>query len=359
MSRARRAVSPAARTPAASIAADLGRGIAVTAPRRVALLAACVVLAAGVALASVFLGSGDIPPSEVWRALTTGGEDTNAILVTEFRVPRTLLGLLVGAGLGMAGALMQAVTRNPLAEPGILGVNAGAFFTVVVAVAAFDATAPSGYVWWAFLGALGATVLVYLIAGRSRGGATPVRLLLAGVALGYVLTGISYGITLLNPEVFDRIRFWVAGSLQGRQFDVVVAVAPFLVVGLVAALLLPRSLNAMALGDDLARALGVHVGRTRVVALLVLTVLCGAATAAAGPITFVGLMVPYIARAFVGPDNRWIFVFTLALAPSIFLGADVIGRHIASGELPVGIVSAFVGAPVLIVLIRRYRMAGL
>jgi iron complex transport system permease protein len=308
-----------------------------------------------VAAASLFVGSGDIPADAVWQALLSGGSDTDAILVGAFRVPRMLLGLLVGASLGLAGALMQATTRNPLADPGILGVNAGAYFAVVAGISFFGASAVSGYVWWSFGGAVVATVAVYIVGSRGRAGATPVRLVLAGVAIGAVLSGFSLGLTLLNPDVFDRIRFWSVGSLQGRQFDVVVGVLPLVVVGVALALYLSRVLNVVALGDDLARSLGAHIQRTRVLALVAITLLCGAATAAAGPVAFLGLMVPYVARALFGPDQRWVIPFTLTLAPLLFLCADMLGRVIVSSELPVGIVTAFLGAPILILIVRSRK----
>jgi iron complex transport system permease protein len=316
------------------------------------------VLAAAVA-ASLFIGSGSIAPAAVWDALRYGGTDTNSILVAQFRVPRTILGVVVGVSLGLAGALMQAVTRNPLADPGILGVNAGAYFAVVMAVGVFGATSAADYVWWALGGAAITTVVVYVIGSRGRAGATPVVLVLAGVALGAVLNGVSQGITLLNPDIFDSIRFWSSGSLQGRQMSIVTSVVPFMVVGILLALALSRSLNAVALGDDVAKALGANVIRTQVLSVIAVTILCGAATAAVGPVAFLGLLVPYVARGIVGPDQRWILPFCVVLGPVIFLLADVLGRVVVTSELPVGIVTAFIGAPVLIALMRRRKVSGL
>ena len=307
----------------------------------------------------MFVGSGDIAVDAVWGALLAGGTDTDAILVRDYRVPRTILGVVVGVALGLAGALMQAITRNPLADPGILGVNAGAYFAVVAGITFFGATAVSSYVWWAFGGAIVTTVAVFLIGSRGRAGATPVRLVLAGVVLGAVLGGISLGVTLLNPETFDRIRFWSVGSLQSRQLDIVLGVLPFILVGAILALVLSRTLNVVALGDDLAKSLGAHITRTRVLGLVAITLLSGAATAAVGPISFLGLMVPYVARALFGPDQRWVIPFTLTLAPLIFLSADMLGRVLVSSELPVGIVTAFLGAPVLILIIRRKQARAL
>ena len=346
------------KTPAAAIKS--GRwGLLRSTPSRTLLLIGAAVLLVGIAAASMFVGSGNIPADTVWRALVSGGGNTDAILVTDYRVPRTILGVAAGIALGLAGALLQAITRNPLADPGILGVNAGAYFAIVIGITFFGAGAISSYVWWAFGGAILTTVAVFLVGSRGRAGATPVRLVLAGVALGAVLGGISLGITLLHPDTFDRIRFWAVGSLQSRQLDIVVGVLPFIVVGTLLALVLSRTLNVVALGDDLAKSLGAHVTRTRVLGLVAITLLCGAATAAVGPISFLGLMVPYVARALFGPDQRWVIPFTLVLAPIIFLSADMLGRVLVSSELPVGIVTAFIGAPVLILIIRRKQAKAL
>jgi iron complex transport system permease protein len=346
------------RTPAAAV--KIGRwGILHSTRSRGALLAAAAVALVALAGWSMFVGSGNIPGDAVIRALVSGGTDTDSILVSDFRLPRTILGVLVGVALGLAGALMQAITRNPLADPGILGVNSGAYFAVVLGIAVFGASAVTSYVWWAFGGAILTTVAVFLVGSRGRAGATPVRLVLAGVAIGAVLSGISLGITLLNPEIFDRIRFWSVGSLQSRQSDIVWGVLPFIVLGTLVALVLSRTLNVVALGDDLAKSLGAHVMRTRVFGLVAITLLCGAATAAVGPISFLGLMAPYVARALFGPDQRWVVPFTLVIAPLIFLSADMLGRVAVDSELPVGIVTAFVGAPILILIIRRKQARAL
>ena len=315
-------------------------------------------LALGI-IASLAIGSGDIPLSEVWRALTQGGTDTTALLINDYRVPRTILAVLVGIALGLAGAIMQALTRNPLAEPSLLGVNSGAFLAVVISIAITGNADIRNFVWWSFLGAAVAAAIVYLVGSRGRGGATPVRLVLTGVALTAVLNGVAYAFTLTNADIFDRIRYWQSGSLQSRTDDIVAGVLPFIVVGILVALALPRALNAVALGDDLAIALGARVASTRVLSIIAVTLLCGAATAAAGPIGFLGLMAPYVARAIVGPDQRWILPLMLTIPPTIMLFADVLGRVIVSSEMPVGVVTAFIGAPLLIVLMRRRRVADL
>lgn len=340
--------------------AERAQGLARTNARRTAGLLVCAAVLVVVILASIAVGSKGIPLGTVVDALVHFDDSNDHVIVRELRVPRTVLGLLVGAALGIAGALIQAMTRNPLADPGILGVNAGAGFAVVIAVAVFGLTSIWSYIWFAFLGAVVATVVVYALGSVGRGGATPIRLTLAGVAIGSVLGGVSSAITLLDPSAFDQMRNWNAGSLSGRSMEVALGVSPFIAVGLVLALVIARPLNAVALGDDLARTLGAHILRTRVVGVIAVTLLCGAATAAAGPIGFVGLMVPHVARWFVGPDQRWILPYTVVCAPMLLLTSDILGRIvIRPGELQVGVVTAFVGAPVLIWLVRRRKVSGL
>lgn len=327
--------------------------------RRLAAVVVGVALLAALAVASVFIGSGDIPVADVWAALWADTGSSTDLIVREFRIPRTLLAIVVGAALGLAGALIQPLTRNPLADPGILGVNAGAYTAVVFAAAFLGSSLSAAHVWFALVGALLAALVVYGVGNTGLAGGTPTKLVLTGVAVTAVLTGISFAITLVRPEVFDRVRFWSAGSLQGRQFDTLWAVLPFIVVGTVIALLLPRALNALSLGDDVAVALGARPGLTKLAGVLAVTLLCGAATAAAGPIVFVGLMVPHALRAIVGPDQRWIVPLSLLGAPILMLAADVLGRIVVSAELPVGVVTAFLGAPVLIALTRRKGARGL
>jgi iron complex transport system permease protein len=311
-----------------------------------------------VALCSIAFGSKSISMGTVWQALVEADGSNDHLIVRSLRVPRTLLGLGVGISLGLAGAVMQGVTRNPLADPGILGIDAGASLAVVVAIYTLDVTTLTGYVWFAFAGAALASVVVYLLGSMGRGGATPVKLALAGAALSALLSSLTSAVLLLDVQTLDQFRFWVVGSLAGRDGDVVAQVAPFLVVGVVLALLSARSLNTLALGDDVARSLGQRVHLARGLAALSIVVLCGAATAAAGPVAFVGLTVPHVARAICGPDYRWILPWSLVLAPTLLLGADVIGRLIARpGEVQVGILTAFVGAPFFIALVRRRKLA--
>lgn len=328
--------------------------------RRTALIVLLILLVAAIAL-SLAVGSRPVSLDTVWGALT--GQDVPAAdraAVVGLRLPRTVLGLLVGAGLAVAGGLMQAVTRNPLADPGILGVTSGAAFAVAMGVVLLGVTRSSGYVWFAFAGALAATLAVYLIGSAGRSNASPVQLTLAGVAISAVLTGIVGALRLADQERFAVLLTWESGSFQSRGWSAIVPVLPFVLIGLLLAGVVAGALNTLGLGEDLATALGASVTRTRVLAIVAITLLAGGATAMAGPITLVGLMVPHIVRWLVGPDQRWILGLSVLAGPVLVLLADVAARVLLwPGELPVGVVTAFVGAPVLIGLVRRRKASGL
>ncbi|MFE4958906.1 FecCD family ABC transporter permease [Streptomyces sp. NPDC056653] len=325
--------------------------------RVVGLLLAVVALVL-VCLASIAIGAKALPLADVWHGLFHASGTHGDVLVRDVRVPRTVLGLIVGTALGLAGAVMQALTRNPLAEPGLLGVNAGASAAVVSAISFFGVTSLTGYVWFAFLGAAIVSVVVYLLGGSRS--ATPVRLALAGTAASAALFGYVNAVQLLDAAALDRLRFWTVGSLASANMETVGKVWPFIAVGVVLSLLIARPLNALEMGDDTARALGAHLVRTRVLAMLAVTLLCGAATAACGPIVFIGLMIPHLVRVITGPDMRWILPYAAVLSPVLLLGSDVVGRVIARpSELQVGIVTALLGGPVFIHLVRRKRMAQL
>ncbi|MFI6478334.1 FecCD family ABC transporter permease [Nonomuraea sp. NPDC050663] len=323
-------------------------------------LVVLLVLLAVAAFLSVTQGARDIGLPEVMRAL--GGlsvdEAITSTVTLELRVPRTLIGILVGAALGVAGAILQGVTRNPLADAGIMGINAGAAVMVVFAITVLGIRGVSLYIWFAFAGAVIATLLVYTIASMGREGATPVKLALAGAAVTAGLTSVTTGIVMTNVDALQELRFWQVGALAGRYMPVLVGVAPFLIVALVVALGLGRMLNGLALGEDVARGLGQRVGLTRAVAFGVVAVLAGAATAACGPIVFIGLVVPHLARLICGPDYRWLLPYSMLLAPIILLLADVLGRVVgAPGELQVGVVLGVLGAPVFVVIVRYGRMS--
>lgn len=335
-------------------------GIRRQAPLLVGLIGlAAIVLA--IAFLSITVGARPVTLDTVWAALTAYNPDsTDHRIIWELRLPRTLVGLLVGAALGLAGAVLQGATRNPLADPSILGIHAGAALFVVLGVAVLGISQLSLYVWLAFAGAGAAMLAVYAIASIGREGATPIKLALAGSAMTAALQSIVSAILLTSPRTLDEVRFWQVGSLAGRSMDVVVQVAPFLAVGIALALASGRMLDGLSMGEDVARALGQNVRRSRAIAGLAAVILAGASTAAAGPIAFVGLTMPHVARAITGPNYRWILPYSMLLAPILLLGADVLGRIIAPpGEVQVGIVTAFLGAPFFIALVRRRKLATL
>lgn len=324
------------------------------------LLAGAVLLIVAMA-ASLLVGVRAVAPDVALQALF-GFDPTSVehVIVHEYRLPRTLLGVLAGSAFGVSGALIQAATRNPLADPGILGVNAGAAFFVVVAVGILGLRTIEAYLGFAMLGAVAATAIVYAVGASGRQVATPMRLVLAGVALSAVLSGVGSSITLLDPQAFEQMRHWSIGSIAGRDMYIVAVVAPVIGTGHLLALALARPLNAVALGDELASTLGAGLGRTRIGVAIAVTLLAGGATAAAGPVGFIGLMVPHAVRWFAGPDQRWIVVLTAVFSASLILAADVAGRLlIAPDELEAGILTALVGAPVLILLARRRKAIGL
>ncbi|MBZ6953260.1 Fe(3+)-siderophore ABC transporter permease [Klebsiella grimontii] len=328
-----------------------------TAARAFAVPGLLIVLIIAVAL-SLLIGAKPLPFSVVLDAFTGTCQSADCTIVLDARLPRTLAGLLAGGALGLAGALMQTLTRNPLADPGILGVNSGASFAIVLGAALFGLSSPHEQLLMAFCGAFGASLLVAFTGSQGGGQLSPVRLTLAGVALAAVLEGLSSGIALLNPDVYDQLRFWQAGSLDVRTLQTLkIVLIPVLIAGLVT-LLLSRALNSLSLGNDTATALGSRVARTQLIGLLAITVLCGSATAVVGPIAFIGLMMPHMARWLVGADHRWSLPVTLLATPALLLFADVLGRLLVPGELRVSVVSAFIGAPVLIWLVRRQPRGG-
>lgn len=309
-----------------------------------------------VVVASVLVGAKFIPFNNAWQAIWGSGELAESAIIFELRLPRTWLGLVAGGALGLSGALMQSLTRNPLAEPGLLGVNSGAAAAIVVGISAFGITQPSNYIWFALVGAGLAAAAVYLLGSRGVAGQTPVKLVLAGAAISAVLTAVVWGVTLLDSAALDHYRFWVLGSLTGRDAGVLAQVLPFIIGGGILALALSWPLNIMAFGDDVSRGLGLNPTLIRAIAAVAVTLLCGAATAAVGPIAFLGLAVPHAVRALTGPDDRWVLPLSTLAAPVLLLGADVLGRVLVSpDELQVGVVTAFLGAPVLIALVTRRK----
>ncbi|MPV37719.1 FecCD family ABC transporter permease [Georgenia subflava] len=329
--------------------------------RRAAGLLGAVALLALVVLASLALGARDIAPGDVLDALldrVPGSTDHDVVM--DQRVPRTVVGLVVGAALGLAGTIMQGITRNPLADPGLLGVNAGASLFVVLAITFLGVTSPAGFIWFALAGAALAAAVVYGVGAIGREGATPVKLALAGMATTAGATSLITVVLLTDTDALNSYRRWAVGSLAGRGTDMLLALAPFLVVGVLLALATGRTLNLLAMGDDVARGLGQNIHLARVVAAVAIVLLAGCATALAGPIVFVGLVVPHVVRPFTGPDYRWILPYSVILGPVLLVAADVVGRLVVQpGELEAGIVVAVVGAPALIAIVRRVKLAGL
>ena len=323
----------------------------------VGLLAGLLALLLLAAVASLALGARDIALGQVWAALVDPvAGDNDHLVVRDLRVPRTLVGLVGGAALGVAGALMQGVTRNPIADPGLLGINSGASLAVLGAISVLGVTSVSGYLWFAFAGAALAAVVVYGAASLGAEGVTPVKLALIGAAVTATSTSVITVVLLADTQALDDYRFWQVGSLANRPLDVLTAVAPFVLVGLVLALAAGRVLDALALGDDVARGLGQDVVRGRLLVVLAVVLLCGSAVSMVGPIAFVGLAVPHLARALVGLDHRRIVAVSALLGPALLLGADVVGRLVVRpGELEAGLVVALVGAPVLLLVVRRSR----
>lgn len=322
----------------------------------VGLLAAAVV-------ASIALGARVIAPADVLEGLrgvlggTEGGIEQAAV---EKRVPRTLLAMVVGAALGVSGAVMQGVTRNPLADPWILGVTPGASLAVVSGIAFFGLASPASYLWVAIAGAGLAAVFVYSVGSLGRGGATPLKLALAGAASSAAFTSLISAILLPRIDVMNQFRFWQIGGVGGASYAKIVQVLPFLVVGFLVCLACARGMNSMALGDDVAAGLGERVAVTRAVAGLGAVVLCGAATAIAGPIAFVGLVVPHLCRLVYGLDHRWLLPMSMVVGAALLTTADVVGRIVARpAEVDVGIITAFIGAPVFIWIVRRTKVRAL
>ncbi|MDR1512584.1 MAG: iron ABC transporter permease [Propionibacteriaceae bacterium] len=329
-------------------------------PRR-PFIAACAAVALLVAVAlSLAIGSRPIGLATVWDALVRlDPSDPEQLIVHDLRLSRTVIGVLAGGALAVAGALMQALTHNPFADPGLLGINAGASLAVVIALAlgvgGFALQVP-----FAFGGAALAAVVVYAIGARGAAAGAPVRLALAGVALATLLTSVTYAVLLVDEATLEQYRLWVAGSLTGRQSDDVAALVPLVLAAVAAALLASRRLQAVALGEDAARALGVNIATTRAIVIVLVTLLAASATAAAGPLVFVGLAVPHLARALVGASLPWLLATSALGGAALVLVCDVVGRIVAPpSEIGVGITTAFVGGLVFALMARRMKVAGL
>lgn len=323
----------------------------------VASMAVLVVLA----LLSFGVGTKPLAPSTTWDAIFAfDPANSDHLLVRYLRLPRTALAVVVGCCLGVAGTVMQALTRNALADPGILGVNAGAAAAIAAAIAFFGVTSVTSYMWFGLLGAAVAGVAVYFLGGMRRG-SSPVRLVLAGAALSIVLLALTQ-VVIVNSEetVFDQFRHWTVGSLQGRGTSVVLPVTLLALVGVATSFVLARALNAAVLGEEVARSLGANPVRVWSLAALAVILTSGAATAAAGPVGFVGLTAPHLARFVTGPDHRWVLPVSMLFSAVLVLGADVLGRVVAPpGEVGVGIMVALIGGPFFVYLVRSRKLVQL
>ncbi|MDO5627182.1 MAG: iron ABC transporter permease [Mobilicoccus sp.] len=312
-----------------------------------------------IALASVAFGARVVGWDDVTAALA-GRTDTVDQAAVASRLPRTVLAMTVGAALGLAGAVLQGLTRNPLADPAILGVTWGASLAVVSGMVFLGISSATSFAWFAISGAGAAAVLVHVIGSLGRGGATPLKLALAGAAVTAAFSSLVSAILLPRLEVMDRFRFWQIGGVGGAHLDTIAQVAPFLIVGALACLGVARGLNALALGEDVAAGLGENVTRTRIVAGVGAVLLCGAATALAGPIGFIGLVVPHACRLLVGLDHRRLLPFSALAGACLLTASDVVGRVVARpSEIDVGIITAVIGAPVFIAIVRRQKARAL
>lgn len=336
-------------------AASLRRPSAV----RLAWLAVAVIVLCALCVASVAFGAREVTVGEILAALRGDVLGVSEAAVVA-RIPRTVLALLVGAALGLAGASMQAVTRNPLADPGILGVSGGAALAVVIGIAFFGLADPYAYMGVAIAGAAGAAIFVYVVGSLGRGGASPLKLTLAGAAISAAFTSLTSAILLPRVDVMETFRFWQIGGVGGATWERIVIALPVLAIGTVICLACARGMNSLALGDDLASGLGENVFRTRLIAAAGAVILCGAATAIAGPIAFVGLVIPHFCRLLVGTDHRWLLPFSAIAGAALLVAADIIGRVIARPEeIEVGIITAFIGAPFFIWIVRRQKVREL
>lgn len=308
-------------------------------------------------LASLAFGAKDISFSEVFRALLQESDTTFSALVVRERIPRTVFSIMAGAALGVSGALMQAITRNPIADPSILGVNTGASLFVVSGIAFFNISTAGQYIWFALAGAGVTAVFVYRIGSLGYGGATPIKLALAGAATSAALSSLVSAVMLPRTEVMEAFRFWQVGSVSGATWKGILIVLPFLFIGILTGILAAPALNVLALGDELATGLGVRTGIVRIVAAFAGVLLCGATTALAGPIGFIGLMIPHSMRLLCGPSMRYIIPMSAVGGAVLLTVSDIAGRLIGNpGELEAGIITAFLGAPILIIIAMRAKV---
>ena len=328
--------------------------------KKLALLPLCLLALLLCAVLSLMFGSRSLPWGELWAALRGVSSDSLALGIVQARLPRMAFGLIAGAALGVSGALMQCITRNPIADPSILGINTGASLFVVIGIAFFGINLPGQYIVLALIGAGLTAVFVYAIASLGSAGLTPIKLALSGAATGMALSSLVSTVILPRSQVMDQFRFWQIGSVGGAGWAQISAVTPYLIVGLVLAVVLIPALNTLALGDEMATGLGTNVKAARGLGALAGVLLCGATTAVAGPIGFVGLMVPHLMRAIFGPDLKYIIPMSAVGGACLLTLSDVLGRVVGHpGEIEVGIVTAFIGAPFFVMIARKAKVTTL
>lgn len=319
-------------------------------------LALCLLILLICLITSITFGAAAIQPSTVFAALTAFDGSADHWIIRSVRVPRSLIALMVGAALAVAGTITQGVTRNPLAAPDILGINSGAALAMVAILSLWGSATAAVYAGGAFLGAGVTAVVVYLLGSLGRSGMTPLKLVVAGAALTYLLSSLTTGILILNQETLDEIRFWLAGSVAGRDIDLFLQMLPYLTIGLLMAFALGKPLTTLALGEEVAKGLGLNTGWIKAIAIVIVVLLAGSAVAIAGPIGFIGLIVPHLARFLVGIDYRWLLPYAACLGAILLLLADLGARMIIRPqELPVGIMTSLLGAPFFIYLARRVK----
>ncbi|MFL0165929.1 FecCD family ABC transporter permease [Candidatus Clostridium helianthi] len=317
------------------------------------LLGICVII-------SLAFGSKNIGISQAINALLNSDDTSFAALVVRERIPRTIFSIMAGASLGISGALMQSITRNPIADPSILGVNTGASLFVVIGIAFFNINSANEYIWIALVGAGITSIFVYTIASIGSGGMTPIKLALAGSATSAVLTSLVSVVILPRSEVIDAYRFWQVGSVSGATWESIDLMLPFLIIGLIISIISAPALDILALGDEVATGLGVNIGIIRIICAIAGVILCGATTAIAGPIGFVGLMIPHSIRLIFGSNLRGLVPMSAIGGAVLLTISDVLGRVIGSpGELQVGIITAFLGAPILIIIARKAKVRAI
>jgi iron complex transport system permease protein len=323
-------------------------------PLLIGALPICLAALALSVMASIAFGAADIKIQTVWASITAfDAQDANHLIIQSLRLPRAMTAMLVGAALGVSGAIMQGLTRNPLADPGLLGIEAGATLAVVGGVFLFQINSLPVYAVFAFMGGTLTALIVYALGSMGRGGPTPFKLTIAGAALSSLLASLTTTILMFNQRSLEEVRFWMAGSVAGRDMHLVLEALPFIAVALIVALLMGRQITTLSMGEDVARGLGQSVGWIKILSAAIVVVLAGTAVALAGPIGFIGLVIPHVVRMFAGVDYRWILPYSAVLGAAMLVLADLIGRMaVRPLEMPVGIMTAAIGGPVFIYLVR-------